>query len=191
MMKRPLVAAIAVFLAACSSSSSSSSSSSTGGTTPPAPSDGGTFATDASTTTAPTKGLTIANATDTTINGTYDVQVVRFAVPSGTGYAYNGNYQEKIEIEVDTDLSGAVLAAHVWSFDGASQPSPNHFYGCDSKTSCVGVTVDVATNVIKITPVVWGEVEQPTVYDGSKPDTRVSNGKQISVSADLTATASQ
>ena len=162
-------------------------SSSSSGTSTPAGADAGP--TDASTTDSATadaakptgKGLTISNATVTSLNGTYDIQVSRLTNPGGL--AFNGNFDGKIEIEIDTDTSGVVKTAHVWNYMGTGMNvAPDKFYGCDGKaTACTGVTVDVATNVITIGSVTWPEVSSPA-FDGSMPDTLVAGGGKVTVS---------
>ena len=105
------------------------------------------------------------------------------------GLAFNGNFDGKIEIEIDTDVSGTVKAAHVWNYTGTGMNvAPDKFYGCDSKaTSCAGVTVDVATNVITLGGVVWPEVNSPS-FDGSVPDVLVGGGGKVTVSGTIQAT---
>jgi hypothetical protein len=177
-------------LLACSSSSGTSN--------PVAPTDGGPVAdataADASTDSATTpdtsvptgKGLIISNATVATLDGTYDIQVTRVTVPAGL--AFNGNFDGKIEIEIDTDTAGAVKAAHVWNYAGSGMTlAPDKFYGCDGKaTACTGVTVDVATNVITLGGVTWPEVESPA-FDLSKPDVLVAGGGKVTVSGTIQA----
>ena len=105
--------------------------------------DSGTDSATAADTSVPAgKGLIISNATVASLDGTYDIQVMRFA---GTGgIAFNGNFDGKIEIEIDTDTAGVVKTAHVWNYMGTGMNvSPDKFYGCDGKaTACTGVTVD-------------------------------------------------
>jgi hypothetical protein len=132
------------------------------------------------------KGLTIANATNASLDGTYDIQVVRASVTGGFGY--NGNFDGKIELEVDTDTAGVVKAAHVWNYTGGPMNAmPDKFYGCDGQTKpCTGVTVDVTTNLITITPVTWPEV-QAISFDGSA-DKPVAGGGTVTVSGIIQAT---
>jgi len=136
---------------------------------------------------ASSKGLTISAATVASLDGTYDIQVGR-AMGAGTGLAYNGNFNGKIEIEIDTDAGGAVLGAHVWNYTGpASSPMPDKFYGCDGKaTACTGVTVDTTTNVITLGDVTWPEVSVVS-FDGSTPDTLVPGGGKVTVAGILHA----
>jgi hypothetical protein len=136
---------------------------------------------------APSKGLTISAATMASLNGTYDLQLVR-TTGTGTGLAYNGNFMGKIEMEIDTDAAGAVLAAHVWDYTGpASSPVLDKFYGCDSKaTACTGVTVDVTTNVITLGSVTWPEVSMVS-FDPAVPDTLATGGGKVTVSGVLQA----
>jgi hypothetical protein len=184
-----LSATLALVLAACSSSSSTgSTSSSSGGSSGTPPVDGGT-PTDSGTVTTPTKGLTISNATVASLDGTYDIQVVRLAAPSGGGFGFNGNFDSKVEIEIDTDASGAVLAAHFWNYQGtAPNLSPDKYYGCDQKaTPCTGVKVDIATNIITLSGPTWPEVTSPS-FDGSAADVLVSGGAKVTVSGEIQAT---
>ncbi|MFO0668955.1 MAG: hypothetical protein U0235_04895 [Polyangiaceae bacterium] len=189
---RALLASVFVFAAGCSSSSSSSGTPATpasdggaadGGGTPPS-SDAGATPQDASTT--PTTGLTLSDATVTTINGNYPIEV--FRITNGSSLAFSGNFDGKIEIEIDTDAAGAVKAAHVWSYKGtAPNLEPDKFYGCDGKaTACTGVSVNTTTNVITITGVVWPEVTSPS-FDGSGADTLVPSGAKVTVTANITA----
>ena len=177
-------------LLACSSSS---------GTSTPAGGDSGPTADAASTpdaavdssttsdTSVPTgKGLIISNATVASLDGTYDIQVTR--VTTAGGLAFNGNFDGKIEIEVDTDTSGTVKAAHVWNYAGTGMNvAPDKFYGCDAKaTSCAGVTVDVATNIITLGGVTWPEVSSPS-FDSTVPDVLVVGGGKVTVSGTIQA----
>jgi hypothetical protein len=187
-----LVTGLLVGAVACSSSTSSPATTSGG--------DGGDASvaetgadgaplTDAAVTDSamPTgKGLTIANATNASLDGTYDIHVTRVSVTGGV--AYNGNFDGKIELEVDTDTAGVVKTAHVWNYTGGPMNAmPDKFYGCDGQTKpCTGVTVDVATNLITITPVTWPEV-QAIAFDGS-PDKPVAGGGTVTVSGIIQAT---
>jgi hypothetical protein len=132
------------------------------------------------------KGLTISKATVASLDGTYDIQVARIDVAGGL--AFNGNFDGKIEIEIDTDTSGAVKAAHIWSYTGTgTTAAPDKFYGCDGKaTACTGVTVDVATNLITLAGPTWPETESPT-FDGTKPDVLVPGGAKVTVSGTIQA----
>ena len=120
------------------------------------------------------------------LDGTYDIQVTRVALAGGL--AFNGNFESKIEIEIDTDAAGSVTSAHVWNYAGTGMTAaPDKFYGCDGKaTSCAGVTVDVKTNILSLGGVTWPEVESPT-FDGSKPDVIVSGGGTVTVSGTIQA----
>jgi hypothetical protein len=113
------------------------------------------------------KGLTITMATVATLDGTYDIPVARADFMGG--YGYNGNLDNKIEIEVDTDLAGVVKSAHVWNYTGGPMNAmPDKFYGCDGGKSlaCSTVTVDVAKNLITIGTTTWPEV-QALKFDAS------------------------
>lgn len=150
--------------------------------------DAGTDSSRAPETSVPTgKGLILSNATVASLDGTYDIQVTR--VTTAGGLAFNGNFDGKIELEIDTDASGAVKAAHVWNYTGTGMnAAPDKFYGCDAKaTSCAGVTVDVATNVITLGGVVWPEVNSPS-FDSSVPDVLVAGGGKVTVSGTIQAT---
>ncbi len=138
---------------------------------------------------APTgDGLTISKATVASLDGTYAIQVFRADV--ATGIAYNGNFDEKIEIEVDTTTAGVVKVAHVWNYTGTgASAAPDKFYGCDGQAvPCTGVTVDVATNTITLASPTWHEVESPR-FDGSKPDVAVAGGGSVTVSGTIHAKA--
>lgn len=172
---------------ACSSSKSSPAT--------PSGADGGDASVaEASTSDAPGtdgaipsgKGLTITMATVATLDGTYDIPVVRADFMGG--YGYNGNFNDKIEIEVDTDLAGVVKSAHVWNYTGGPMSSmPDKFYGCDGKVlACNTVTVDVAKNLITIGTTTWPEV-QAIMFDGSA-DKPVPGGATVTVSGIIQAT---
>ena len=166
---------------ACSSSSGAATSTVTDGGTDSSPTDSSSDSSSAPDTSVPTgKGLILSNATVASLDGTYDIQVNRAAVAAGL--AFNGNFEGKIELEVDTDASGVVKSAHVWNYAGTGMNlAPDKFYGCDGNaTPCTGVTVNVATNVITLGGVTWPEVASP-MFDGSKPDTLVAGGGKVTV----------
>lgn len=173
--------------AACSSSTTSAPAAPDASTA-----EGGAEASipDAATSDSPVtsgKGLTITMATVATLDGTYDIPVGRADFMGG--YSYNGNLDDKIEIEVDTDLAGAVKSAHVWNYTGGPMnPMPDKFYGCDGGTTlaCSTVTVDVATNVITIGTTTWPQVQG--VGSAASPDVLVPGGAKITVSGTIHAT---
>jgi hypothetical protein len=174
--------------AACSSSTTSAPAA-----TDASIAEGGAEASipDAATSDSPVttgKGLTITMATVATLDGTYDIPVARADFMGG--YGYNGNLDNKIEIEVDTDLAGVVKSAHVWNYTGGPMSSmPDKFYGCDGgKTlACSTVTVDVVKNVITIGSTTWPEV-QALKFDASA-DVLVPGGAKVTVSGTIQATA--
>lgn len=105
----------------------------------------------------------------------------------GGALAFNGNFQGKIEIEIDTDAAGLVKTAHVWNYTTGAMTMPDKFFGCDGKaTPCTGVAVDVATNLITLSGPTWPEVQSPT-FDGSMPDVLVPGGGKVTVSGILQA----
>jgi hypothetical protein len=178
-------------IAACSSSSSSvaSSAEDAGVAADGSTSDGAT-ATDAADAAAqndsstPAKGLVISNATAAALNGTYDIQIHRIA--NGASLAFNGNFQGRIEMEIDTDTNGAIKTGHFWNYlsDGGAV---DKYYGCDGKaTPCTSFTVNLATNVITLNGVVWPEVQSPS-FDGTTADTLVPSGSKVTLSGVLQA----
>lgn len=178
-----------VLLACSSSSATSAPPGGDGGPTAEASTttDGGTDSSTTPETSVPTgKGLILSNATVASLDGTYDIQVTR--ITTASGLAFNGNFDGKIEIEIDTDTSGTVKAAHVWNYAGTGMNvAPDKFYGCDAKaTSCAGVTVDVATNVITLGGVTWPEVDSPS-FDSTVPDVLVAGGGKVTVSGTIQA----
>ena len=177
-------------LLACSSSSGTSTPA--GGDSGPTAEasttmDGGTDSSSTAETSVPTgKGLILSNATVASLDGTYDIQVTR--ITTASGLAFNGNFDGKIEIEIYTDTSGTVKAAHVWNYAGTGMNlAPDKFYGCDAKaTACTGVTVDVATNVITLGGVTWPEVTSPS-FDSTVADVLVPGGGKVTVSGTIQA----
>lgn len=130
-------------------------------------------------------GLTITQATNTTLNGKYALQLSSYP-SNGGGNAFNGNFNNQVEMEVDTNAAGAVIEAHFWNYVGSGVAAvPDKTYGCDGgkTTVCTGVVIDVGAKTITLQTVTWPEVNQPH-FDGSA-DTKTPGGATVTLAGIL------
>ena len=137
---------------------------------------------------SPSPGLTISRATNAAINGTYALKLTRAAASTGGGFSFNGNFNNQIEMEVDIDSAGTVIAAHVWNYKGTGAASTlDKFYGCDGgkTTACTGVSVNLTTNIVTLATVTWPEVDS-IHFDGSA-DTKTPGGGTVTAAGVLQA----
>lgn len=113
-------------------------------------------------------GLTISNATVTSLNKTYTFTLTNFGDNAGKTGLNGGSpnegptYELEMDVSVDT-ATGNILRVAVWNYKTTEGgPAPDHFYGCDNAVTglaCTGIVVDKANSKVTVDNVVWKEVD--------------------------------